>query len=95
MGQPSSKKYLESRFLVGELVDELSGCSFEFPLKDRHAVVGEFVFYGMANTINKVRKVLGNKVSLKGFDRVEYFFYFVGEFSQTGVSFQSSKIVVD
>ena len=93
--QASCEEDLESRFLVGELVDKLSGGSFKFPLKDGHGVIGKFVFDSMANTIDKVREVLGNKIPFERLDRVEYLFDLIGKLSETLVPFQPSKVVVE
>jgi hypothetical protein len=81
--------------LVGELVNKLSGGSFKFPLKDGHCVIGKFIFNSMANTIHKVRKILGNKVPLKGLDRVKYLFNLIRKLSEALVPFEPRKVIVE
>ncbi len=81
--------------MVGELVDKLSGGGFKFPLKDGHGVIGKFIFDSMANTIHKVREVLGNKVPLERLDRVEYLFDLIRKLSEALVPFEPRKVIVE
>lgn len=41
----------------------------------------------MADTVDKVREILGYEISLKIFDGVEDFFDFICELSKAGISF--------
>ena len=81
--------------MIGELVDKLSGGGFKFPLKDGHGVIGKFILNSMANTIHKVREVLGNEVPLKRLDGVEYLFNLIRKLSEALVPFEPRKVIVE